>query len=314
MKSRNIVVTIVAVVILIILNSAFFVIDETEQAIILQFGKPIGESIQEAGLHFKLPFIQDIKRFDRRVLEWDGDPNQVPTSDKKYIWVNTFGRWRIVDPLKFYQSVRGDERAAQSRLDDLIDSATRNFLSENLLIEAVRNTNRVLRTTIEDQESSFSAEVRTVEIKKGREEITELIQNAAAEAMPEFGIELLDMQIKRINYIDEVREKVYERMISERKRVAEKFRSEGEGRRAEINGEREKELQRITSEAYRTAQEIKGKADAEATRIYASSFNRDPDFYSFIQTLESYKQTMKKNTTVIINTDSEYLKYLKNIR
>lgn len=314
MKSRNIVMTIVAVIVFVTLNSAFYAIDETEQAIILQFGKPIGESIQEAGLHFKLPFIQDIKRFDKRVLEWDGDPNQVPTSDKKYIWVNTFGRWRIVDPLKFYQSVRGDERAAQSRLDDLIDSATRNFLSENLLIEAVRNTNRVLRTTIEDQESSFSAEVRTVEIEKGREEITELIQNAAAEAMPEFGIELLDMQIKRINYIDEVREKVYERMISERKRVAEKFRSEGEGRRAEINGEREKELQRITSEAYRTAQEIKGKADAEATRIYASSFNRDPDFYSFIQTLESYKQTMKKNTTVIINTDSEYLKYLKNIR
>lgn len=306
--------TIVAVIVFVTLNSAFYAIDETEQAIILQFGKPIGESIQEAGLHFKLPFIQDIKRFDKRVLEWDGDPNQVPTSDKKYIWVNTFGRWRIVDPLKFYQSVRGDERAAQSRLDDLIDSATRNFLSENLLIEAVRNTNRVLRTTIEDQESSFSAEVRTVEIEKGREEITELIQNAAAEAMPEFGIELLDMQIKRINYIDEVREKVYERMISERKRVAEKFRSEGEGRRAEINGEREKELQRITSEAYRTAQEIEGKADAEATRIYASSFNRDPDFYSFIQTLESYKQTMKKNTTVIINTDSEYLKYLKNIR
>ncbi len=314
MKSRNIVMTIVAVIVFVTLNSAFYAIDETEQAIILQFGKPIGESIQEAGLHFKLPFIQDIKRFDKRVLEWDGDPNQVPTSDKKYIWVNTFGRWRIVDPLKFYQSVRGDERAAQSRLDDLIDSATRNFLSENLLIEAVRNTNRVLRTTIEDQESSFSAEVRTVEIEKGREEITELIQNAAAEAMPEFGIELLDMQIKRINYIDEVREKVYERMISERKRVAEKFRSEGEGRRAEINGEREKELQRITSEAYRTAQEIEGKADAEATRIYASSFNRDPDFYSFIQTLESYKQTMKKNTTVIINTDSEYLKYLKNIR
>lgn len=306
---------IIGVLALILLTSSLFTVDETEQVIILQFGKPVGDPIKEAGLHFKLPFIQDVKSFDKRVLEWDGDENQIPTSDKKYIWVDTFARWRIVNPLKFYQSVRGDERAAQSRLDDIIDSATRNFVSENLLIEAVRNSNRKLETTLEDQEQAgFGIEGVDVEIEKGRQKITELILAKAAQAMPEFGIELLDVRIKRINYIEDVRQKVYERMISERKRIAEKFRSEGQGRKAEIDGEREKEFQRITSEAYRKAQEIKGKADAEATRIYANAFNRDPEFYSFIQTLDSYKNTMQGSTTLILNTDSEYLKYLKNIR
>ncbi|MFQ5650862.1 MAG: protease modulator HflC [bacterium] len=313
MKGRNIGLIVVAVVALVVLRGVFFIVDETEQVIILQFGRPIGEPIREAGLHFKLPFIQDVKSFDRRVLEWDGDANQIPTSDKKYIWVDTFGRWRIVDPLKFLQSVRGDERAAQSRLDDIIDSATRNFVSENLLIEAVRNSNRELKSTVEE-ETGLSTRKFSVDIEKGRERITELIQEAAAQAMPEFGIELLDIRIKRINYIEDVRQKVYDRMKSERKRIAEKFRSEGQGRKAEIDGERQKEFQRITSEAYRTAQEVKGKADAEATRIYANAFNRDPEFYSFIQTLDSYRKTMKANTTLILNTDSEYLKFLKKIR
>ncbi|HEX9652631.1 MAG TPA: protease modulator HflC, partial [bacterium] len=283
-----------------------------EQIIILQFGKPVGALIKEAGLHFKVPFIQSVVRFEKRVLEWDGDENQIPTSDKKYIWVDTFGRWRIVDPLKYYQAVRGDERAAQSRLDDIIDSATRNFISENLLIEAVRNTNRELKTTVEE-EGGFELEGIDQKIAKGRDQITKLILQKAAQAMPEFGIELLDVRIKRINYIEEVRQKVYERMISERKRIAEKSRSEGQGRKAEIEGEREKEFQIITSEAYRKAQEIKGKADAEATRIYAESLGKDPDFYSFIQTLESYKSTFTTNTTLLLNTDSEYLKYLKSL-
>lgn len=306
--------TVLAAVFLFLLNSAMFVVDETEQVIVLQFGRPIGQPIKDAGLHFKIPFIQDLKTFDKRVLEWDGDANQIPTSDKKYIWVDTFGRWRIVDPLKFYQSVRGDERAGQSRLDDIIDSATRNFISENLLIEAVRNSNRALKTTIEEETGLGSQEGFQVQIEKGRQAITDAILEAAAKAMPEFGIELLDVRIKRINYIEEVRQKVYERMISERKRIAEKSRSEGEGRKAEIEGEREKEFQRITSEAYKTAQEIQGKADAEATRIYAGAFNRDPEFYSFIQTLESYRKTMNSNTTLILNTDSDYLKFLKDIR
>lgn len=313
MNKPTMIIAILAVLGLVIFNGAFFVVDETQQVILLQFGKPVGEPITEAGLHFKIPFIQDVKVFDKRVLEWDGDENQIPTSDKKYIWVDTFGRWRIIDPLKFYQSVRGDERLAQSRLDDIIDSATRNFISENVLIEAVRNSDRALQITLEEQ-GGFGVKEVAVTIEKGRQKLTELILAKAAQAMPEFGIELLDVRIKRINYIEEVREKVYERMISERKRIAEKSRSEGQGRKAEIDGEREKEFQRITSEAYRTAQEIEGKADAEATKIYANAYSRDPEFYSFVQTLESYRSTMKSNSTMILSTDSEYLKYIKNIR
>lgn len=301
---------VLGVLALVFLMGSLFVVDETEQVIVLQFGRPIGEPITTAGLNFKIPFIQDVRKFDKRVLEWDGDENQIPTSDKKYIHVDTFGRWRIVDPLKFLQSVRGDELSAQSRLDDIIESATRNFISENLLLEAVRNTNRAMQTTIEEQ-GRIGTERVVLEIKKGREQITRAILKKAAQEMPNFGIELLDVRIKRINYIEEVREKVYERMISERKRIAEKSRSEGQGRKAEIDGERQKEYQRISSEAYREAQKIKGRGDAEATRIYANSFGRDPEFYSFIETLESYKKTMNSNTTLILSTNSEYLKYLK---
>lgn len=313
MKTKVIVSVVAGILALILLSSAVFVVDETEQVIVFQFGRPVGEAIKDAGLHFKIPFIQVVKSFEKRILAWDGDENQIPTSDKKYIWVDTFGRWRIVDPLKFYQSVGGIEAAAQSRLDDIIDSETRNFISENLLIEVVRNTGRELKTTLEEQ-GGVGVAGAILEIKKGRQQITELILKKAAEAMPEFGIELLDVRIKRINYIEEVRRKVYERMISERKRIAEKFRSEGQGRKAEIDGERQKEFQRITSEAYRTAQEVQGKADAEATRIYANAFNRDPEFYSFIQTLESYKKTMKANTTLILNTNSEYFGFLKSTK
>jgi membrane protease subunit HflC len=306
-------IIVLGIVILFVVFSALFVVDETEQAIILQFGKPIGKSIQAAGLYFKLPFVQDVRKFEKRVLEWDGDENQIPTSDKKYIWVDTFGRWKIVDPLKFYQSVRGDERAAQSRLDDIIDSETRNFVSENLLIEVVRNTDRALEVNVEEQEGLSTTEV-VIQIKEGREKITKKILAKAALAMPEFGIELLDVRIKRVNYIEEVRQKVYERMISERKRIAERFRSEGQGRRAEIDGEREKRLQEITSEAYRQAQKIIGDADAEATAIYANAYGRDADFYSFLQTLESYKNTINENTTLLLSTDSDYLQYFKDIQ
>ena len=312
MKRSLIIGIVLGILVLMVLMGSVYTVDETEQVVILQFGKPVGDTITEAGMHFKLPMIQEVKRFEKRVLEWDGDENQIPTSDKKYIHVDTFGRWRIVDALKYLQSVRGNELAAQSRLDDIIDGVTRNFISDNLLIEAVRNSNRELQTTIEAQES-LGAESPIQKIEKGRDEITNLILAKAAQSMPEFGIELLDVRIKRINYIEEVRREVYKRMISERKRIAEKFRSEGQGRKAEIDGERTKEFQRITSEAYRTAQQIEGKADAEAVRIYANAFNNDPDFYSFQQTLESYKETMNSNTTLILNTDSEYLKYLKNI-
>ncbi len=296
---------------LILLLSSAYTVDETEQVIVLQFGK-VKKTITSAGLYFKLPFIQDVRSFDKRILEWDGDANEVPTQDKRYIWVDTFARWRIVDPLQFYQSVN-NERNAHSRLDDIIESATRNFISENLLIEVVRNSNRELETTIEEQES-FGLETAVQQIAKGREAITKLILKNAAVIMPQYGIELLDIKIKRINYREDVRQKVYERMISERKRIAQKYRSEGGGRKAEIDGEREKEFQIITSGAYRTAQEIIGRADAEATKIYAEAFNKDPDFYAFLQTLESYRTTMNTNTTLILSTDSEFLKYLKNIR
>lgn len=312
MKAKIITGGVLGVIALVLLMGSLFVVDETEQAILLQFGKPVGEPITTAGLNFKLPFIQDVRKFDKRVLEWDGDENQIPTSDKKYIHVDTFGRWRIIDPLKFLQSVRGDELLAQSRLDDIIDSATRNFISENLLLEAVRNSNREMQTTIEEQ-GRIGTQRIVLKIEKGRDKITREILAKAAQAMPEFGIELLDVRIKRINYIEEVREKVYERMISERKRIAEKSRSEGQGRKAEIDGERQKEYQRISSEAYREAQKIKGRGDAEATIIYAKSFGRDPEFYSFIETLASYKKTMNSNTTLILSTNTEYLKFLKKI-
>ncbi|RMF56823.1 MAG: protease modulator HflC [Calditrichaeota bacterium] len=311
MKGSTVAGLVLALIALILISSATYIVDETQQAIVLQFGKPVGEPIREAGLHFKMPFIQTVVKLEKRVLQWDGDENQIPTSDKKYIWVDTFARWRIVDPLKYYQSVR-NERNAQSRLDDIIDSATRNFISENLLIEAVRNSNRKLKTTLAEQQL-FGGEAVAQEIKLGREGIQALILEHAKQSMPEFGIELLDVRIKRVNYIKEVREKVYERMISERKRIAEKFRSEGQGRKAEIDGQRQKELQIITSQAYRKAQEIKGKAEAEATKIYANAYGRDPGFYSFLKTLDTYKKTLSKNATLILKTDSDYLKFLKDV-
>ncbi len=298
---------------LLFLKATVYTLDETEQSIILQFGKPVGEPIKDAGLHFKLPYpIQEVLKFEKRFLEWDGDAKQIPTSEKTYIWVDTFARWRIADPLKFYQRVT-NEMAAQSRLDDIINSAMRAFVSENPLIEMVRNSNRELMSSIEQQGGPTSI-VKIKKVEFGREKISQLILIRAQESMAEFGIELLDVRIKRVNYSQQVRLKVYERMISERHRIAEKFRSEGQGQKAEVDGKRQKELQRITSEGYRQAQEIKGRADAEAITIYAAAYGRDPEFYSFLQTLESYEATLKGNTTLILDTKSEFLKYLKDIR
>jgi len=312
MKVKAILLSVLALLVLLALSGSFYTLDETQQAIILQFGKPIGQPIREAGLHFKVPFVQTVTRFEKRLLEWDGDPNQVPTSDKKYIWVNTFARWRIVEPLKFYQSVR-DERNAQSRLDDIIDGVTRDFITENPLIDVVRNSNRVMASTAEG-EIELGVEGAVDTVTSGRDAITREILRRVAETVPQYGIELVDVRIKRINYIEDVRKKVYERMISERKRIAQKYRSEGQGRKAEIDGERQKELQRITSEAYRKAQQIIGQADATATQIYAKAYNRDPEFYSFLKTLETYRSTLTKNTTIILSTDSAYLRYLKRVR
>lgn len=313
-KTKMILLAFAAFVVVLLAGNAFYTLDETEQAIITQFGEPIGKPIREAGLHIKTPFIQKVTIFDKRILAWDGDPNQIPTEDKKYIWVNTFARWHIVDPLKFYQSVN-NELAARSRLDDIIDGVTRDIIAQHSLIEVVRNSNREMKIIVEGDSGSVEpvAGLQAVEtISKGRTKIMDVILAKVSETVPQYGIEVIDVRIKHIIYIEEVLQKVYERMISERKRIAEKYRSEGQGERAKIEGQREKDLQAITSEAYKQAQLIKGAADARAAKIYADAFNRDPEFYSFLQTLESYRSTLNANSTMFLKTDSDFLKYLKN--
>ena len=287
---------------------ACYTLDETEQAVITRFGEPRGDAVIAPGLHFKVPFADRVNRFEKRWLEWNGDPNQIPTRDKKYIWVDTFARWRIADPLRFFQRMH-DERTAQSRLDDIIDGETRNAIASYDLIEAVRASNR----KFEDEEATDSELApRLVErVELGRDKLTRRILERASAVVSEFGIELVDVQIKRINYVDEVQVKVFERMISERRRIAERSRSEGMGRSAEIRGEKERELKAIESEAYRKAQELKGKADAEAARIYAQAFGQDPEFYSFVRTLEAYRATVDGSTSLFLGTEADFLHYLR---
>ena len=304
------IVVVLALLLIILLSSAFYSIDETQQVVITQFGKPVGDPIKEAGLHFKVPFIQDVNYFEKRLLEWDGNATEISAKDKKFILVDTYARWRIEDPLKFFRSVVS-ENGAQTRLDNIIDAATRNMVTSNILIEVVRNSNREMSVAEAELELSTAEEIDSIRV--GRIKLSQGIFEAAKDKVKEYGIELTDVRIKRINYIDEVRQKVFERMIAERLRIAEKYRSEGAGKKAEIEGEMEKELQKITSEAYRTAEEIRGKADAEATRIYAQAYDRDPEFYSFIRTLESYTNTIDEKTWLILSTDSDYLKYLKEL-
>jgi membrane protease subunit HflC len=309
MRQLGLVATLViAVVLLILLSNTFYVVDMTQQVVVTQFGRPIGSPVTEPGLKLKVPLIQKVNSFDKRVLEWDGSPRQVPTRDKRYIWVDTFARWRIADPLKFMQSVT-DEIGAQARLDDVIDAVTRDLITSHNLIEVVRNTNReMVLSEIDSQDAAQES------IAVGRSAITQQIFELASNQMPRYGIELIDVRLKRVNYVEEVREKVYERMISERQRIAERYRSEGKGQSAEIRGQKEKELQRITSEAYRVAEEVKGKGDAEAARIYANAFGRDPEFYSFLKTLESYKTTLDKESTLILTTDGDYFRFLKEMK
>jgi modulator of FtsH protease HflC len=298
-----------ALVALLVLADAVYVVSETNQVIITQFGEPIGGPINTAGLHLKAPFIQKTNYFEKRWLEWDGDPNQIPTRDKKYIWMDTYARWRISDPLVFFQRVR-DERGAQSRLDDIVDGETRNAIAKFDLIEIVRSSNRELELT---EETILLETLEAIaKIKVGREKIAQIILENASKITPQFGVELRDVRVKRINYVDEVQQKVFDRMIAERKRIASKYRSEGDGKSAEIRGQKEKELKRIQSEAYRTAQEIKGKADAEATRIYAQAYSVDPEFYQFLKTLETYRTSLDSETWLVLSTDSEFLKFLKS--
>ncbi len=305
----NILIGILVFLILIVLLNSFYKVSETNQVIITQFGEPIGDAITKPGLHMKVPFIQKANYFEKRWLEWDGDPNEIPTKDKKYIWVDTYARWKISDPLVFFQRLR-DERNAQSRLDDVIDSETRNAIANYDLIEIVRSSNREFELTEELEELDIASAIP--KINTGREQIAQIILEKSSEITPEFGVELKDVRIKRVNYVEEVQRKQFDRMISERQRIAAKYRSEGDGKSAEIRGEKERELKRITSEAYRTAQEIQGKADAEATRIYAQAYNLDPEFYQFMKTLETYIASLDKETWMLLSTDAEFLKYLKS--
>ena len=310
MKPTHLIQIAVLVGALILVAQAVYTVNEVEQVIVTQFGEPVGDPITTPGLHFKVPFIQTANFFDKRFLEWDGSPNQVPTRDRRFIWVDTYARWRITDPLLFFQRLR-DERGAQTRLDDILDGETRNAIARHDLIEVVRTSNR------DPGEVEADVDDETVileQIERGRQDIVAQILETAAARTADLGIELLDLRLKRINYVEEVQRDVFLRMIAERQRIAEQFRSEGQGESARIGGERERDLAQIQSEAYRAAQGLRGEADAEATSIYAEAYTRDADFYAFTKSMETYEMTMDPSTFFILGTDSELLKFLEQPR
>ena len=305
---------VIVIFLILLISGAFYTVREWDQVVITQFGRPIGKPKTDAGLRFKIPFIQEIHRYEKRIMRWDGDPKEIPTRDKRFIYVDTTARWRIVDAQKFLE-VLGTYNQAYAKLDDIIDAVLRDYVSSNPLVELVRTTNEM--PTVEEGEgkvlSPFPEATALETVRLGREKITRAILLEASKAMPAFGMDLVDVRIKRINYIERVRTKVYERMVSERKRKAAQFRSEGEGQKAEILGEMDKELKSIISGAYRTAEEIRGEADAEATGIYGDAYGQDPAFYAFFKTLETYKGAAYKNAFVILGTDSDYYRFLKSI-
>ncbi|MFW6061981.1 MAG: protease modulator HflC [Planctomycetota bacterium] len=318
MKSRTMIIAASAAVVVliaaIVIGSGTFVLDETEQAVILQFGDPV-RAVTEAGLHWKTPFVQEARRFEKRLLAWDGSPNQIPTRGREFISIDTTARWRIVDPLKFLQSV-GSETGAQTRLDDIIDSVVRDKISGSDLVEIVRSGDwEVTAEQLEKVEVPVSEEEGelTREVKKGRKRLIREILREARQRMPQYGIGLTDVRIKRLNYIADVREQVFNRMISERQRIAEQFRSEGQGEASQIEGETSRQLATIRSEAKRKAEVVRGEADAEATRIYNGAYGSEPEFYRFHRTLESYSKTLNDQTVLVIGTDSDYFRYLKKI-
>ena len=296
------------IVAFVVISGSFFIVDETQQVVITQFGRPVGEPIKKPGIHFKFPFAQDARFFEKRYLEWNGDPNQVPTKDKRFILVDTYARWRITRPLLFFQRLR-DERGGQSRLDDIIDGETRNAVASHDLVEIVRSSNREVQV-----DPDLSAEEQATSLEKvnvGRSGIMRRILGQVQKRTSDLGIEVVDVRFKRINYNESVRKTVYDRMITERKRIAERFRSEGLGESARIRGEKERELKAIQSEAYRKSQEIVGRADANATSIYAGAYGRDPEFYGFIKTMESYPETLDENSWMVLSTDGEFFRYLQ---
>jgi membrane protease subunit HflC len=297
------------IVAFLLLWASTYTVSETDQVILTQFGRPVGGAISQPGLHFKLPFVQVVHRFDKRWLEFNGDANQITTRDKKYIWVDTYARWRISDPLRFFQAVH-DERGGQSRLDDIVDGQARNAVASYDLIEIVRSSNRAFQVTGE-LEGIGSAEAMA-KIAAGRSKIAEEVRDKAAKITPQFGVELEDVRFKRIKYIETVEQKVFERMISERRRIAERSRSEGQGRAAEIRGQKERDVLAVSSVGYRSAQELKGKADAEAAAIYAKAYGKDAEFYQFLKSMETLNASLDGNSTLVLSTGSELLKFLKS--
>jgi len=308
-------------VLFVALYSSFYIIPEGRQVVVTQFGRPIGRPVTAAGLHFKKPFVQDLRYIDKRILRWDGYPNQVPTKDKKYIYVDTTARWRIMDALKFIQTVQ-NERGAKARLDGILDAVTRDVIANHNLVEAVRNSNALLEAesarkaakksgveTTGIDEDEISGEIEPISV--GREKLSEMIIVKAREELKHFGIELIDVQLRRISYEESVEKKVYGRMISERKRIAEKIRSYGKGEQAKIKGKTNRDLLRIQSAAYRTAQNIRGKAESESIRTYANAVSRDPAYYEFTRTLDAYQKAFPKGTKVILSTDSKFLNLLR---
>lgn len=312
MKKSNIVYIILVVVGLIVVGQSVFILDETQQAIVTQFGKPVGEPRTSPGVNFVIPFIQKVQFFDKRYLEWDGDKNQIPTKDKKFIFVDTYARWQITNPLQFFIRLR-DERSAQSRLDDILDGETRNAIASNDLLDIVRSTNRDPEVT-----EDFMEELEVLEdIKVGREAIEEIVLQKANERTADLGVRILDFRFKRMNYVDEVRDRVYDRMISERNRIADQFRSEGQGEARKIQGDKERDLAQIQSEATREAEEIRGRADAEATEIYAAAYNKNRqsiDLYKFLRSLEALEKSLDEKTNLVISSDSELFQYLKKMQ
>lgn len=312
MKTKHIVILVGAVVVIILFFQSFFILDETQQAIVTQFGRPVGGARTEPGLNYKVPLIQKVQFFDKRYMKWNGDPNQVPTQDKKFIFVDTYARWQIVDPLQFFIRLR-DESSGISRLDDILDGETRNAIASYELLDMVRSSNRT-----PDVSEEYMEELETLDsISVGRERIEGMILERANKRTTDLGIKILDFRFKRMNYVDEVRTRVYDRMISERNRIAEQFRSEGEGEARKIEGNKERDLAKIESEAVKASEMIRGKADAEATSIYASAYNKNSqsrDLYSFLRGMESLENSFDDKTSIILSTDSELYQYLKKIK
>ncbi|MFT5206724.1 MAG: membrane protease subunit HflC [Candidatus Omnitrophota bacterium] len=313
-RSATIALFVVGITLLVIvLGNPFYVVKEGTQVVITRFGEPVSGTISKTGLHIKTPFVEDVNRFESRILEWDGDANQIPTKNKRFIWIDTTARWRIADPLVFLKSV-GDINGAMARLDDILDSVARDIITEQPLHEIVRSSNRELPVSTFGEEGEISKLVKGEVVNHGREKLMRDMLEHASVMTPRYGIELIDVRIKRIIYIDQVLNKIYERMVAERRRAAEQFRSEGQGRKAEVEGLTDRDLNKIRSEAYKTSQEIKGEADAEAAHIFAEAYNLNPELYSFLKTLKTYEDTIDENTTLVLSTDTDYFKYLKNVK